>query len=90
MGRQSAEDQSSQLVGKGMQQMNPDSARGSATFGQEQAPLLPRGENATPMNASQELEALHLYDSLLLGNTISQVQLKEQIDKRRRTNYSIT
>ena len=70
--------------------MNPDSARGSATFGQDQASLLAGGNNQTPMKASQELEALHMYDSLLLGNTISQTQLKEQIDRKRRMNYSIS
>lgn len=42
------------------------------------------------MNASQELEALHMYDSLLLGNTISQTQLKEQIDRKRKMNFSIS
>lgn len=69
--------------------MNPDSARGSATFGHDQASLLARDKAYTPMNASQELEALHLYDSLLLGSTMSQAQLQEQIDKKRKTNYSI-
>lgn len=90
IGQQSAEDQQSVLMNKGVYQMNPDSARGSATFGQEQAPLLAGDGKQTQMNASQELEALHMYDSLLLGNTVSQVQLKEQIAQKRTMNYSIS
>lgn len=75
-------------MNKGSYVMNPDSARGSATFGQDQGSLLAR-DNNYPMNASQELEALHMYDSLLLGNAISQVQLKEQIIQKRKKNFSI-
>lgn len=74
--------------------MNPDSARGSATFGHDKVSHLGRDDNAahthTPMNASEELEALHMYDSLLLGNTISQSQLKDQIERKRKLNQSIS